>query len=432
MKKINQILFTVFLSFFAILCLTDILLSKIQVSEKHNVYRISINRIEKAITEFEQTKERAVGSLNELLLFAGVEEYKFVTKLIVLEKGKQEREEEFWKNELEEYIVIVSKYAYYKIIYVTEDISNPSTKLIVKGVEGIWIILFLLLLIYVRQKVLLPFHQFSQLPYELSKGNLTIPLKENKNKLFGKFIWGMELLREYLEENKERELELQKEKKLLLLSLSHDMKTPLSAIQLYAQALCKNLYQEEAKKQEIAQNIQKKAKEMEGYIVEIIRASKEDFLHFQVNNTEVYTRDVLEQIWIYYKDKMYWNQIKFTIGKYPNCFVWGDADRIVEVIQNVIENAIKYGDGKSIEINVTKSEEEYIISIRNTGCTLSQKELPHIFDSFFRGSNIERNLGSGLGLYICRQLMYLMEGGITATIEETDKIMEVNIILHLV
>ena len=57
MKKINQILFTVFLSFFAILCLTDILLSKIQVSEKHNVYRISINRIEKLLQNLNKQKK---------------------------------------------------------------------------------------------------------------------------------------------------------------------------------------------------------------------------------------------------------------------------------------------------------------------------------------------------------------------------------------
>ena len=53
---------------------------------------------------------------------------------------------------------------------------------------------------------------------------------------------------------------------------------------------------------------------------------------------------------------------------------------------------------------------------KNSGCTLPETEYPHIFDSFWRGSNAGNNKGSGLGLYICRQLMYKMNGGIFAEI----------------
>ena len=59
-----------------------------------------------------------------------------------------------------------------------------------------------------------------------------------------------------------------------------------------------------------------------------------------------------------------------------------------------------------------------MISVKNSGCTLSEPELPHIFDSFWRGSNADKIGGSGLGLYICRQLMHKMDGEIFA---EADK-----------
>ena len=275
------------------------------------------------------------------------------------------------------------------------------------------------LLWYLWHKLLLPFHRLSHLPYELSKGNLTIPLQEEKNHFFGKFLWGMDLLRENLEQQKQRELALQKEKKLLLLSLSHDIKTPLSAIKLYARALNHNLYQDEAKKQEIAENINHKADEIEQYISEIVCASSEDFLDFQVQAREIYVGEVLEQIRAYYQEKMRLNQISFQIGAYANCLVYADPDRLVEVLQNVVENAIKYGDGESIEIQVSR-EEEYLISVTNSGCDLPQRELLHIFDSFFRGSNVARQPGSGLGLYICRQLLHQMEGEITAEVEKKE------------
>ena len=65
--------------------------------------------------------------------------------------------------------------------------------------------------VYVYNKILKPFHNMSNLPYELAKGNLSLPIKEEKSKLFGRFLWGMDMLREKLEENKARELEFQKE-----------------------------------------------------------------------------------------------------------------------------------------------------------------------------------------------------------------------------
>ena len=57
------------------------------------------------------------------------------------------------------------------------------------------------------------------------------------------------------------------------------------------------------------------------------------------------------------------------------------------------------------------------MTVRNSGCTLPAGELPHIFDSFWRGSNTGSHPGSGLGLYICRQIMHKMDGEIFAQME---------------
>ena len=215
-----------------------------------------------------------------------------------------------------------------------------------------------------------------------------MPVKEEKSKMFGHFLWGMNMLREKLEDNKEKELAFQKERKTLILSLSHDIKTPLSSIELYSKALSENLYDTQERK---------------GYVDEIVTASREDFMNLEVSMGEYYLSEVMKVTENYYKDKLSVIHTEFQVDEISECLVKGDKERMVEVLQNVMENAIKYGDGKSIRISFGEEED----------CKLVE-ELPNIFDSFYRGSNSNDVKGSGLGLYICKKLMRKMDGEIFA------------------
>ncbi|MBE5942506.1 MAG: HAMP domain-containing histidine kinase [Lachnospiraceae bacterium] len=436
MKKMNRLLFFIILLFGMLFCVGNIYLAKTTFREEGRIDKVSVNRIEKALQQYEKDYGTAPKDLAQLeaafgAVYDGIESISFVSA-----DATSQALSDFFNADLRDdsdYKMIATERFYYAVEYRVNAGDNRQIIILFNILAVFAFFCVLAFWFYMRNKVLKPFYQLSEVPFELSKGNLSIPLQENKDKLFGRFIWGMDLLRENLEENRTKELELQWEKKMLLLSLSHDIKTPLSAIKLYAKALSRNLYKEEAKKLEIAGNIDEKVDEIEGYISDIVKASSEDFLHFEVENGEFYIKDVLEQIREYYEDKMQLNQIAFDMADYRNCLVYGDQDRFVEVLQNIIENAIKYGDGKHIWLEMVREEEEFIIRIFNTGCRLEDKELPHVFDSFFRGSNVEKKPGSGLGLYICRQLMHLMEGEITAavTTKDEDCIMMVQVAVRL-
>ena len=94
-----------------------------------------------------------------------------------------------------------------------------------------------------------------------------------------------------------------------------------------------------------------------------------------------------------------------------------------------MENAIKYGDGKEIQLSCDREEDCVLLSVTNTGASLSVEEIPHIFDSFYRGTNTEGNAGSGLGLYICRKLMMMMHGDIYARID--GELFEVTVVIPM-
>lgn len=279
-------------------------------------------------------------------------------------------------------------------------------------------IVTIIVLVYVHNKVLKPFQDMSNLSYELAKGNLSMPVKEEKSKLFGRFLWGMDMLREKLEDNKDKELEFQKERKTLILSLSHDIKTPLSSIELYSKALSEDLYDTQERKDEALQGIVRNVKEIKGYVDEIVTASREDFLNLEVSKGEFYLSETMKVIESYYQDKLSVIHTAFEIEKIPECLIKGDKNRMVEVLQNVMENAIKYGDGKRIRISFGEEEDCKLIHIENSGCDLKKEELPNLFDSFYRGSNSTGVKGNGLGLYICKTLMRKMDGEIFAEMKE--------------
>ena len=309
----------------------------------------------------------------------------------------------------------------YRFDYAVDNSAERDKQILTVNIAlAVMAALILGVMLYIRVTILKPFDRLKDVPYALSKGNLTEPLKEGKKRFFGKFIWGLDMLRENMEQQKERELNLQRDRKMLLLSLSHDIKTPLAAIKLYSKALSKGLYTDKDKQLEVAQSIHAKADEIESYVTQIITASREDFLSLEVNIGEFYLSTLVEKLRAYYTEKLALIKTEFSVGEYSDCLLSGDFDRSVEVIQNMMENAIKYGDGKKISLVFDEEDGCPLVTVRNSGCSLPDTELPHMFDSFWRGSNANTEKGSGLGLYICRQLMNKMNGEVFAVVQGGD------------
>lgn len=396
MKGFKAVFATVIIVTALVFTGANVFLLSADINSEGKPYRVEASRIEKTIAD------NGLKSVDLSL-------YDYITDVIKLDSDNND---EFY-NTNSDYMIRQINDETYRFDY-TYSSKNTQTIFILNISLAIITVVVIILLIFLQKNIINPFNKLKKLPYELSKGNLSVPLKESKGKYFGHFMWGMDLLRERLEQQKASELKLQKEKKTLVLSMSHDIKTPLSVIELYAKALEKDLYKDEQKKKEIAVSITQKCDEIKKYVNEIIKASNEDFLNLEVNPGEFYLSEMINKINVFYKDKLDLFKTVFTINKYCDCMIKGDIDRGIEVLQNIIENAIKYGDGKYISISFEQEEDSIIVSVSNSGCTLSDNEIPHIFDSFWRGSNVGTNSGSGLGLYICRQLMKKMDGDIFA------------------
>lgn len=392
MKAFNKI-FTAVIGVLAILFAAANIILLADSSGSGRPYRVEINRLARQI---------------ETDGYADISDCKYVT-------GIEKYGGDFFSTD-SDYTVREINGVLYRFDYRAYNSDRTRLIVTVNVILGVIAVLVISVILYIKFRILAPFERLTNVPYELSKGILTSPVKETKNHFFGRFIWGVDMLRENIEQQKKRELDLQKDKKMLLLSLSHDIKTPLSAIKLYAKALSKGLYESRQKQLEIADSINAKADEIEGYVSQIVTASREDFLSFDVNMGEFYLSELVEKIKGYYTEKLSLIGTDFSVSDYSDCLLNGDIDRGIEVLQNIMENAVKYGDGKSIVLNLSEEDNCILIIVRNSGCTLADTDLPHVFDSFWRGANAENITGSGLGLYISRKLMRKMNGEIFAEI----------------
>lgn len=421
MKKINLMIAGVFLFFISVLLGTGIFLNR-QTGEKSREYLVEVNRVMRGM------EEQGGFFMPDLYEMEQVDHVTFLeyegapltenTDVMQLDMVK-----EFFKSRngydthIEPLIVKNKMIGLVRFDYK----SVVNLKRLIWLLEGLIVLLgvfVLLILIYIRNKIIKPFMVLSNMPYELAKGRLGTEIEENKNRFFGKFVWGISMLKDNLKSSQMKALKLEKEKKLLLLSISHDIKTPLNTIKLYAKALEEGMYDTEEKQAGAARQIEKLSGEIEGFVKEIVKNSSEEILHVEVENSEFYLKDFVKMIEDYFTPKCRLIMTEFSIGNYDNKLLKGSRDGAFEVVENIMENAFKYGDGRQIEI--TFYEEEYcqLLKIRNTGTPVKAEEMPHLFDSFYRGSNVGDKQGNGLGLYICREIMRKMEGEIFAGRQE--------------
>ena len=387
-RRLCIVVTTVFLLLTAVL---NLFLMRTKNSDE-SIYRVEAKRL---ADEIEETGEFDLGK------------YPHVTGVFKADDGKLYISDEH-------YLIIEAGGTLYRVEYI---VGNGQYSIAaINCAFGALFLLMIGLLYYIREHIIVPFGRLNDVPQELARGNLAVPIPEEKSRFFGKFTWGVNLLRESIEEGRKKEVTMQREKKLLLLSLSHDIKMPLSAIKLNARALAKGLYKDEEKRRAAAESINTRADEIERFVSEITKAASEDFMSFEVTQGEAFLSVIITRINARYAPQLSMSGTELLIRKYDDCILSCDPDRLAECLQNLIENAIKYGDGRRIEISCDKMDGCELITVSNTGCTLEAKELPQIFESFHRGNNADKVQGNGLGLFICKRVMSLMGGEVFADI----------------
>ena len=241
------------------------------------------------------------------------------------------------------------------------------------------------------------------------------------------------MLSDTLENERKTIQRISDEHQKLVTVLVHGIKTPAANIKLYSEAIATGLYDPEGKVNEkdaeIAGKIEKNADEIERIVSQAVDTANATIFEYDPDVKPFYRHEIEKFIREEYSNSLKVGRIAFKVEAEGDPLINSDLDGVCRIIRQLMDNAIKYGDGTGIVLKMKKTEEGHFITIADNGMTLSESELPFVFNNHWRGSNSTDVQGSGIGLYESRFIARKLGGDIRMKIDKN--VTEVTVFIPL-
>ena len=275
--------------------------------------------------------------------------------------------------------------------------------------------------LWVYRSIAVPLVKLKKATQNIKEGNLDFVLDVEGNDEFSELCQDFEEMRRRLKESTEEKSLIEKENKELISNISHDLKTPITAVKGYVEGIMDGVADTPEKMDRYVRTIYNKTNEMDHLINELTFYSKIDTNRipytFSKLNVEDYFADCAEEVGLELETR----GIELVYANYveKDVMVIADGEQIRRVIHNIISNAIKYMDKPKgiIQIRIKDVGDFIQIEIEDNGKGIGPKDLPYIFDRFYR-TDVSRNSskgGSGIGLSIVKKILEDHGGKVWAT-----------------
>lgn len=272
--------------------------------------------------------------------------------------------------------------------------------------------------------VMTPLTQLKEATKNIKEGNLDFTIEKTGVDEIGDLCDDFEEMRKRLKESAEEKVAFDKENKELISNISHDLKTPITAIKGYVEGIQDGVASSPEKLNKYIRTIYNKANDMDRLIDELTFYSKIDTnkipYNFSKINVAEYFGDCVEEVGL----DMETRGIELGYFNYvdEDVVVIADAEQMKRVINNIIGNSLKYLDKKKGILNIRiKDDGDFIqVIIEDNGKGIAAKDLPYIFDRFYRTDSSRNSSkgGSGIGLSIVKKIIEDHGGRIWATSKE--------------
>ncbi len=279
--------------------------------------------------------------------------------------------------------------------------------------------------VWVYRGLVTPVRKLKDATHNIAEGNLDFTLQSNRHDEIGELINDFEVMRKRLRDSAEEKIQNDKESRELISNISHDLKTPMTAIKGYVEGIMDGIADTPEKMDRYVRTIYNKTVDMDKLINELTLYSKIDAnkipYNFNKINVAQYFDDCVSEL----KVELDSRNIELGYFNYADksSVIIADPEQLKRVINNIISNSVKYmsSDRKGI-INIRISDVDDFVQfeIEDNGKGIAQKDVQYIFDRFYR-TDASRNSaqgGSGIGLSIVKKIISDHGGQIWATSKE--------------
>lgn len=293
-------------------------------------------------------------------------------------------------------------------------LSDPYiVKLIVAwGIMSLFAVLITAVCVqfYVGRSILIPLGKIATALEYLKNGDLSYEFSGSGDSELYNICLSIEELRLRLQRNVRKGIKKDNDRRMLLVNISHDIKTPITSIKGYVEGIRDGVANTDEKRMHYLNTIYAKAESIEQMVENLSIYSKLELGKMQYNKTETDIFGFLGSCFEEYMIDLQASDMDLETD-IPDVRVIAsiDKEKLRRVFANIITNAIKYkkpGRGK-LKISAEVTENGVIMNFADSGKGIAEKDLPSIFDEFYRADPARNTAveGNGLGLSICKRIV---------------------------
>ncbi|MED1024192.1 HAMP domain-containing sensor histidine kinase [Bacillus mycoides] len=281
----------------------------------------------------------------------------------------------------------------------------------------VFIPLSIMFFFFLTRPYLKYFDEISNGIHHLANGDFSNQVRVSANDEFGYIAREINVASEKLKEAVERGDFAESSKDQLIVNLAHDLRTPLTSVLGYLDLILKdeNLTKEQIK--HFSTIAFTKSERLEILIDELFEITRMNYGMLQIEKRPIDISELLIQLDEELYPLLEKKGLEARLNMDSHLPINGDGKLLARVFENLLTNAIRYGyDGKFVDVNGYIDHEEVVVQIINYGDSIPEEDLPYLFDMFYTGDKArsEQQGGTGLGLFIAKNIIEQHDGTISA------------------
>ncbi len=264
------------------------------------------------------------------------------------------------------------------------------------------ILVFAMSGVYFISSIVNPLQRINLITKEIAKGNFDVRIESENDDEIGDLASSINNMALQLSEIDEM-------KNDFISTVSHEIRTPLTAIKGWSETL-KSVGNDEELRHKGLDIIIDETTRLSIMVEDLLNFSRIQNGNFTANKEKIDLVNLAQQAFDIYNQKCMSENITLEIKfNQKNLFIYADRDKILQVLINILDNALKYNhSGGSIDVTIGKFKKYGKVTISDTGCGINRDDLQHVKDKFYKANNTVR--GTGIGLAVVDEIIEMHDG----------------------